>query len=184
MKKDYIKPVVVLLSICLVMTAVLALVYSITKPVIAEGISRRTQEAMEEIVPGGVFEEVTANYSPPTGVSIKSIIRASSSGSAAGYIVNLGATGKNGADSITFLALISTEGKVLKTVTLANTDTKGFGDTAVEFMDTQIASNETAGGIDPQTIDAFTGATITSKAYKSALSAAVSAILSIEGGEG
>lgn len=57
--KVYVKSIIVMVCLCLVMGLLLALVYSITHPIIEENEARAKQEALEEMFPGKSFSEIT-----------------------------------------------------------------------------------------------------------------------------
>ena len=50
MFKNFIKPVLVLTCICLVVTALLAYINTVTSPIIAESEQKAAQEAMSEVL--------------------------------------------------------------------------------------------------------------------------------------
>ena len=59
MMKDIVKPIAVLAAICLVVTALLAYINSVTAPIISEAEQKAAQEARLEVMPGATdFEPV------------------------------------------------------------------------------------------------------------------------------
>ncbi|MDR3311318.1 MAG: FMN-binding protein [Oscillospiraceae bacterium] len=168
-----IKPVAVLLAICIVIAGVLAALNEVTAPVIADATVKRTETAMREIMPEayGFREAEDAPYG--SYAAVRGAYEAlGADGETLGYILNLGAKGFNGRDSITLIALAGLDGRILGTRTLVNGDTKGKGDLAAAHIEAQI----NASGVDlagAEAVDAYTGATISSNAYRAAVIDAV-----------
>ena len=50
---DVVTPSLVLMIICLIVTAALVSTYHVTKPIIAEALEKRSQEARQEVLPEG-----------------------------------------------------------------------------------------------------------------------------------
>ena len=163
MKKSFneiIKPVLVLVCICLVVTALLAYINSVTSPIIAKAEEEKTQQAMTEVLSeadsfekleiGNLPERVTQAYSATNGV---------------GYVFMLTTKGYGG--DMKLICGMDADGVIEQCKTLSHAETSGLGSkTAEDPYRNQYCgkSAETLGEV-----DAITGATISSNAYKNAI---------------
>ena len=158
-----------LLVITAVVAALLAGVNSITAPAIAELNAKKTQEAIELVLPGG-GESVDF---PETALVSK--VYASETG----YAVEVTPGGFD--NTITMMVGVDNEGKVLGISIVKHTETAGLG--AVAAAGTPAGEsfrNEFVGATgsvsvtkDGGQIDAITGATITSRAVCAGVNAAL-----------
>lgn len=159
-----------LLLITSVMAAMLALVDRVTAPIIAAANERKTQEAIEAVLPGG---GQPIDYTDASGTVRK--VYASD----AGYAVQVAPSGFDG--EIDMMVGIDKDGKVLGISIISHTETAGLG--AVAAADN--AKGEAfrgqfvgMGGTlalekDGGEVDAITGATITSRAVTAGIDAAL-----------
>ena len=163
-----------LLMITAVVAAALAGVNSITAPAIDALTAQKTQNAIEQVLPGGgesvAFDDnsgwVSAVYQSETGYAVEVTPT----------------TGFNGA--ITMMVGIDTEGKVLGISVVSQTETAGLG--AVCAAKTEAGqvfrgnfvglSGEVAVNKDGGEVDSITGATITSRAICDGVNAALSCV--------
>ena len=162
-----------LLAITAVVAAALAGVNSITAPAIAELNAQKTQEAIELVLPGG-GEEV--NDFP--AVDLVSTVYAGD----AGYAIEVTPGGFD--NTITMMVGVDTEGKVLGISIIKHTETAGLG--AVAAAGTPAGENfrgqfvGASGSVsvtkDGGTMDAITGATITSRAICVGVNAALECV--------
>lgn len=165
---------VTLLLITGVVAAVLAGVNSITKPAIEKLNAEKTQNAIELVLPGG--GELTENYTDTTGLVSK--VYASD----LGYAVEVTPGGFD--NTITMMVGVDTEGKVLGISVISHTETAGLGAVAAattsagETFRGQFvgASGSVAVSKDGGTLDAITGATITSRAVCAGVNAALECV--------
>ena len=168
-------PTIVLVAICLVITAVLAATYEATKVTIAEGAIARTNAMCEEIYPGATFDELEV---PVDAAGIIKILEAKTSGSTEGYLFTSTSSGYGG--YMEFLVAINTDGTVKSIRILSDNETPGLGKNAAEdFFTSQyyvkpdgdftvVKSNKAT---DTQILS-LSGATITSKAVTDAVNSA------------
>ena len=164
-----------LLAICLVVAVALAAVNGVTAPVIAELNAAKTQEAISAVLPGGFDSEIT-DYADATGI-VSKIYQGES-----GYAVEVGPGGFD--NTITMMVGIDNEGKVLGISVVNHTETAGLGAVAADgtpkgiaFRDQfEGASGSVAVSKDGGTMDAITGATITSRAICVGVNAALDAV--------
>ena len=153
----------------------LAGVNSITKPVIDELNAKATQEAIAAVLPGGFDTEIT-DFADATGI-VSKIYQGE-----AGYAVEVGPGGFD--NTITMMVGVDNEGKVLGISVVSHTETAGLGAVAaagtpagIAFRDQFVgASGAVSVTKDGGTMDAITGATITSRAICVGVNAALDAV--------
>ena len=164
-----------LLAITAVVAAALAGVNAITAPVIEELNAAATQEAISAVLPGGFDSEIT-DYADATGIVSKIYQGAN------GYAVEVGPGGFD--NTITMMVGVDNEGKVLGISIVSHTETAGLGAVAdadtpkgIAFRDQFVgASGSVAVSKDGGTMDAITGATITSRAVCVGVNAALTCV--------
>ena len=164
-----------LLLITAVVAAALAGVNAVTAPVIEELNAAATQEAISAVLPGG-FDSEVADYADATGLVSKVYQGAN------GYAVEVGPSGFD--NTITMMVGVDNEGKVLGISIVSHTETAGLG--AVADADTPKgiavrdqfvgASGSVSVTKDGGTMDAITGATITSRAICVGVNAALDVV--------
>ena len=161
-----------LLAITAVVAVCLAGVNSVTAPAIAELNAQKTQEAIELVLPGG-GEEVTF---PETALVSK--VYASETG----YAVEVTPGGFD--NTITMMVGVDKAGSVLGISIISHTETAGLGAVAAagtpageafraQFVGTSGSVSVTKDG---GTLDAITGATITSRAICVGVNAALECV--------
>lgn len=166
--KEMIKPIIVLTCICLVVTAMLAYVNLVTAPVIKAAEEKAAEEARAEVLSEAdsfklldvknLPEEITEAYKAENG---------------SGFVFMMSAKGYGG--DIKLICGIKADGSIEKTKTLSHAETSGIG-TRVVDNDSEYRKQyigKTADNVDE--VDAVSGATISSKAYKKAVDAALKA---------
>ena len=164
-----------LLLICAVTAGLLAGVNSITAPIIDDLNAAKTQEAISAVLPGG-FDTMVEDYADATGIVSKVYQGAN------GYAVEVGPGGFD--NTITMMVGIDNEGKVLGISIVNHTETAGLGAVADADTPKGIAFREqfigTSGSVsvtkDGGTLDAITGATITSRAICVGVNAALDCV--------
>ena len=164
-----------LLLICAVTAGLLAGVNSIPAPIIDELNAAKTQEAISAVLPGG-FDTEIADYADASGIVSKVYQGAN------GYAVEVGPGGFD--NTITMMVGIDNEGKVLGISVVNHTETAGLGAVADADTPKGIAFREqfmgASGSVsvtkDGGTMDAITGATITSRAICVGVNAALDCV--------
>ena len=164
-----------LLLICAVTAGLLAGVNAITAPIIDELNAAKTQEAISAVLPGG-FDSEIADFTDATGL-VSKIYQGEN-----GYAVEVGPSGFD--NTITMMVGIDNEGKVLGISVVSHTETAGLGAVAAagtpkgEAFRNQFvgASGSVSVTKDGGTMDAITGATITSRAICVGVNAALDAV--------
>ena len=173
--KYVLRLALILLAITSVVAAVLAGVNSVTAPAIAQLNAQKTQAAIEAVLPGGYDEEV-AGFSDATNLVSKVYKGAN------GYALEVTPGGFD--NTITMMVGIDNEGKVLGISIVSHTETAGLGAVAAantsageafrgQFVGT---SGSVAVSKDGGTLDAITGATITSRAVCAGVNAALDCV--------
>ena len=171
--RDIIKSVVVLLVICLVVSAALAVVNSFTAPVSAANATERENEARRAVIPEAVdFKAVDLTL--PDGV-VSAYEGVDANGAALGYVFTVEGKGFDG--TISVMCAIGTDGKILRVSTLdVSSETKTLGGRTAdsEYTDQYTGQDETLAGV-----NAISGATITSTAYRGCVETAFAAFQTI-----
>ena len=164
-----------LFLIAAVVAVALAGVNSVTAPAIAELNAQKTQEAISAVLPGGFDTEIT-DFTDASGI-VSKIYQGDG-----GYAVEVGPGGFD--NTITMMVGIDNEGKVLGISVVSHTETAGLGAVAaagtpagIAFRDQFVgASGSVSVTKDGGTMDAITGATITSRAICVGVSAALDVV--------
>ena len=164
-----------LFLIAAVVAVALAGVNSVTAPAIAELNAQKTQEAISAVLPGGFDSEIT-DFTDASGIVSKIYQGAN------GYAVEVGPGGFD--NTITMMVGIDNEGKVLGISIVSHTETAGLGAVAaagtpagIAFRDQFVgASGSVSVTKDGGTMDAITGATITSRAICVGVNAALDVV--------
>lgn len=172
--KDYLVPTVTLFVICLVATALLGLTNDITAPIIEE-LAIETEMKSRQVV----FADAVS-FGEAKEVDGASVVTAlDENGEIIGHVVVNVAKGYGG--DISVMTGVDSDGKVTGVNILSHSETAGLGAKAAEqsFRDRFIGlvngitvSKDKAG---ENSIDALTGATITSRAVVNAVNAAIEA---------
>ena len=168
-----------LLLITAAVAAALAGVNSVTAPIIADLNEARTQEAIEQVLPGG-GEEIDVP-AMDVGAPIGKVYRGEN-----GYAVEVLPSGFNG--TVTMMVGVDFEGKVLGISIVNHSETAGLGAVAAsatskgeQFRDQFIGTSGTVGTAKrgTGTLDALTGATITSEAVCTGVNAALACVANL-----
>lgn len=169
---DIFRPIVVLTAICLVVAVLLSVTNLITKDKIANMEIEASNEAMAALISAESYEQIEVNgdgelYKAISGEELK------------GYIVKTQSRGYGG--DIKIMTAISTDKKILGIKILSAADeTPGLGQnvTKEDFYSRYIGKTENVSVVkngansDKNEIDAWTGATVSSKAVTTAVNEA------------
>lgn len=179
-----IKPVVVLLAICIVIPFALAATNMITHERIEKLEIESRNTAMRALFKGADFTEETLGEGEDSVVYYK----ASSDGKVIGYIFTNTAKGYGGNESVSVMTAINIDGniKAIKILDVSE-ETPGLGQNAnkesfySQFagMDGEISINKTAADSAKNEIAPIAGATITSNAVKEAVNQALASFEAI-----
>ena len=175
MKKETTFAYILRLSITLVIiTALVALalagVNMITKPVIAQLKAQKTQQAIEAVLPGG-GEEIS--FTDTTGM-VKTVYASEN-----GYAVLVESTGFGGA--ISMMVGVDKAGSVWGVSIISHAETPSLGAVAADKTSAgegfrQQFVGQTGTLEVGQTVEAISGATITSKAVTAGVNAAIACV--------
>lgn len=182
-KNEFVQLGGILCAITLVVALALGAVNAVTAGPIAEQNAQKIKDSLENVMPGAESEQidvpegttVTTETKNATSVTILSAYKMTKDGADAGYCVEVGPTGFGGA--VDTMVGIDNDGKVTGiSVISASSETPGLGarSTEPEFQ-AQFADQvgtEVAVAKDGGSIDALTGATITSRAVSEGVVAA------------
>ena len=166
---------VTLFLIAAVVAGALAGVNAVTKPIIDACNEAKTQQAIEAVLPGGYDEQIT-DYADASGIVSKVYKGAN------GYALEVLPGGFD--NTITMMVGVDFEGKVLGNSGVSHTETAGLGAVAAaktsagESFRGQFVgqSGSVAVSKDGGTLDAITGATITSRAICAGVNAALDCV--------
>ena len=163
---------VTLLLITSIVAGLLALVNSVTAPIIASLKEAKTQQAISAVLEGG-YDTVITDFADETGL-VKKVYKGQT-----GYAFEVAPIGFDNA--ITMMVGVSNEGKVLGISVVSHTETAGLGAVAAaktsagEAFRGQFvgASGSLSVTKDGGAVEAITGATITSRAVCVGINAAL-----------
>ena len=164
-----------LFAIAGVVALALAAVNMVTAPKIAELKEAKTQEAIAAVLPGGYEEEIT-DYTDATGLVSKVYKGAN------GYALEVKPSGFD--NTITMMVGVDFDGKILGISVVSHTETAGLGAVAAAKTSAGEAfrgqfvgqSGSVLVSKDGGTMDAITGATITSRAICEGVNAALDCV--------
>lgn len=173
-KNDFVKSLVVLVTICLVIAVAMATINLITEPKIAEA-ERQAEEAALRLVlaDAAAFEEISGEF-PET---VSAVYRDTAG---CGYAVMLNAAGYDSSKPMKIAVGMDTEGTILKChVVSASGETSGIGTKVTDegFLNTFIGKDGTLAGV-----DTISGATISSSAMLDAVRDAFTAVNTVKEG--
>ena len=178
-----VSAVVTLFLITAVMAGLLAMVNAVTAGPIADGLREKTGKALSGVLAEGVvLEEELENFPDETGL-VEAVYRTSS-----GYVVEAVPSGYGG--EIHMAVGVDGAGQVTGVQIISHTETSGLGANAAansaagqSFRDQFLgATGQLAVTQDGGTIDALTGATMTSRAVTQGVNAALACAAALEGG--
>jgi len=169
---------------CLICSAVLAVVYAVTKAPIEETNARLLKESIGAVLPEG--GELSDAKTIEVGGQPSEYYVSTVGGTPAAYAVKSTVSGFGG--PLTLMVGITADGVVYNTSVYAHTETPGLGakcTTDTKFMD-QWKNFDPASKIlkvkkDGGDVDAITASTITSRAYALAVENAVNAVKNLGG---
>ena len=165
-----------LFLITALVAAALAGVNSITAPRIAAETARKTQEAVNKVLPGGGELLDPSAYDDQNGLVTKVYA------SEVGYAVEVTPAGFDGA--ITMMVGVTITGEVVDISIISHTETAGLGAVAAADTDAgnafrgefQGLTGDVAVTKDGGTVEAITGATVTSRAVCAGVQAALDCV--------
>ncbi len=169
---DKIKSIIVLTVICLVVTALLAVTNSITKPIIDSAREQKVQASLKTVLPdAGAFEEIEQL---PEGApaTVKSVYRAEDGS----YAVVLAARSAYSSGDMGITLGVGPDKEIKGIALTSYQESKDFG------KDTYPQNYLGRNASDYSEVDSFAGVTYSSKALKAAIGDAFAVIDALEGG--
>lgn len=154
-----IGPTLILFGICLVMTFALAFTFNITKPVIAQGEIDAANAVRAEVLPGGKEFEPVKGQDYPEGVL--EVTKCTSG--AEGFVIKSQSKGFGG--QVTYMIGFDKSGNVAGIRMFEHSETPGLGTKVAD----EAYLGRYLGDVNPETVDAITGATKTSNSLKYSL---------------
>lgn len=163
------KPIVVLCVICLVITGALAATNSVTAPVIAEAIIAAQNAARQELVPEA------ASFEKVEGVDVEHVsdVYQADTGE---YVITSDAKGYGG--TMTVMIAFDPDGTIKQLKVTEAQETQGIGSnvsTKADYWAKYAGLDGTRELVLNQDVDAYSGATISSRALNSAVNSAIAA---------
>lgn len=179
------KPALVLLIVCLVVTAALAFAYQGTKDTIAERVRIEAENARKEVLPDAeafkVVEGIEAvTESKPELAPVEEVYEGVKGGAVIGYVFTVATKGYGG--DVQIMVGIDESGKVTDVKVGSHNETPGLGSKAQdEPFDSQLSGFDPEQPLEvvkkastrPEEIEAISGATITSRAVVKGEQAAI-----------
>lgn len=164
-------PIIILPLICLFISGMLAVCNNITKPVIEKAAAERAENARREIMPQADGFELLEMESFHSGNQIpKTITEIFRATNDTGYIFMIKTTGYGG--DIKLICGIGPDGRIIRTATLAQTETKGLATPVFEKAHESLYTGKDKNLYD---VPAVSGATVSSNAYKKGIQDAFTA---------
>ena len=164
------KPIVVLVIICIVVTGALAATNQVTAPIIEEATRLAEEKSRTELLPEAEgFEEIT-------GVSVDNVSAIYKSTNDVGVVITSSAKGYGG--DVVVMTAINPDGTIKQIKVTEAAETKGIGSNVTENSEYQAnysglpATQALVLGTD---VDAYSGATISSRAVNNAVNSAIDA---------
>ena len=170
--KKTLMPIVVLVSICVIVAALLGAVNLITAPEIEERAAEELREALDVVLPGANnFEEIELNENYPK--EIKTAYKADK-----GFVFETYVKGK---DFMTVICGIDNEGKIVKVDVLSESETPGYKEKAFSALigDEGAYNGKDSASLTPELVS---GATLTGNGLYSAVKASLDGYTVYNGG--
>ena len=168
-KNNMIAPIVVLVAICLVASAMLAGIFQVASPIIDARSEAAATEARSAVLPAG------NTFTKWTGELANGVKDAYTADNGAGMVVSTSFNGFGGA--VELMIGMDSEGAVTGMQVMSQSETPGVGSNALtDAYRAKFTGQTSANGI-----DAYSGATFTSKAVKNGVNAAAAQFALIGG---
>lgn len=156
MKNDNVKAIIVLFSFCLIIAVILATVNLLTAPMIEENNKKAQLTAIEGLIEGAVFEQISELDDLPE--TITGVFKDKNGG---GLAITFATTSQYSSGDMQYAVGINSDGRITGIKEIAYMESKDFG----QYPETFIGKQST----EIDTTDAFSGVTYSSAAFKSAL---------------
>ena len=165
-----IRPVIVLVAICVVAGILLGTVHYVTQPVADAIAEQRAQETYAALVPEAAsFEEVECSVEGCTAA----LEARDASGATVGYVIVAQSKGYGG--QVPIAVAFDADGTVTNITAMSNSETPGLGSRIADESYIGQYVGLSAAPLEASDIDLISGATISSKAALAAFNVAVQA---------
>lgn len=168
--KEFIVPAVVLTVLCVVVSGALVMTYNTTAPIIEAAKIAESNAARTQVLSGGdKFEEAKSN--------VADVVEAYKATNGAGYVITTKAKGYGG--DMFIMTGIKSDGKIDKVKLMENNETPGMGSQTGEEKYTSKYVGK--GSADVDSIEAISGSTVSSYAFRHAVNVAFEAYAELAG---
>lgn len=164
------KPIVVLCAICVVVTAALAVTNQATAPVIAAATAEAQRQARMELLPDA------DNFTEVTGIQVENVSAVYTADNGAGVVITSTAKGYGG--TMTVMTAFTPDGTIRQLKVTENKETKGIGSnvaSSASYWEKYAGLSAEKALVLKTDVDAYSGATISSKALNAAVNSAIEA---------
>ena len=164
------KPIVVLCAICVVVTAALAATNQATAPVIAAATAEAQRQARMELLPDA------DNFTEVTGIQVENVSAVYTADNGAGEVITSTAKGYGG--TMTVMTAFTPDGTIRQLKVTDNKETKGIGSnvaSSASYWEKYAGLSAEKALVLKTDVDAYSGATISSKALNAAVNSAIEA---------
>ena len=164
------KPIVVLCAICVVVTAALAATNQATAPVIAAATAEAQRQARMELLPDA------DNFTEVTGIQVENVSAIYTADNGAGVVITSTAKGYSG--TMTVMTAFTPDGTIRQLKVTDKKETKGIGSnvaSSASYWEKYAGLSAEKALVLKTDVDAYSGATISSKALNAAVNSAIEA---------
>ena len=164
------KPIVVLCVICIIITGALAATNSVTAPIIAEATRLAQEKARMELLPDA------DGFTQVEGVSVENVSAVYTADNGVGTVVTSAAKGYGG--TMTVMVAFTPDGTIKQIKVTEAAETKGIGSNVSEnasYWDNYAGKPASQSLVLGADVDAYSGATISSRALNAAVNSAIAA---------
>ena len=164
------KPIVVLCVICVVITGALAATNSVTAPIIMEATLEAQRLARMELLPEA------EDFTRVDSVEVENVSDVYAASNGVGYVITSTAKGYGG--TMTVMTSFTPEGQIKQVKVTEAAETQGIGSNVSDsaaYWAAYAGLDGTRNLVLNQDVDAYTGATISSRALNSAVNSAINA---------
>ena len=171
---EFVKPIVVLVAICLVSSALLAVTNSVTAPIIQASAEAEANATRQALLPEADF------FTQVEGVQVEGVTDVYRADNGAGYVISAAARGYGG--DVPVMVAFDDTGAIAAVQFLENDETAGMGQKVREDSFQAQFAGRAAEPLALSDIDAITGATISSNAAVEGINSAIEAYNQVKEG--
>ena len=164
------KPIVVLCVICIAITGSLAATNKVTAPIIEAARIEAERLARIELLPEA------DDFTPVEGIAVDNVTAVYAANNGAGYVITSTAKGYGG--TMTVMTAFGPDGTIKQLKVTESAETQGIGSnvsTKKDYWDKYAGLDGTKELVLNTDVDAYSGATISSRALNSAVNSAIAA---------